>query len=272
VTAPVRVHVARGPAAAGAAAGPAAAGAAPDSVVVIDVLRAFTTAAHAFHAGATEIWLCRGSDEAFALRGRAPGAVLVGEAGGQKIPGFDHGNSPSELQAADLRGRVVILRSSNGTLGVDQAARASAGAEILLGSLVVAAATARYLRRIGGAIDLVPMGWIGEPPRVSRDHLPHAVSEDELGSAPESALEGAEDHACAAYLAALLTGAPVDVAATIRAVAQSPAGRRALDPAVPWITSEDLACAAAVDRFDFAMPVTRRGDLLVAHAVPAPSS
>jgi 2-phosphosulfolactate phosphatase len=255
VTGPLRVQAPAG--AAGATAG---------CVVVIDVLRAFTTAAHAFHAGATEIWLCRSSDEAFALRGRAPGAVLVGEAGGQQIPGFDHGNSPSELEAVDLRGRVVILRSSNGTLGVDQAARASASAVILLGSLVVAAATARYLRRIGGAIDLVPMGWIGEPPRVSREPLPHAVPDD----APSDAIEGAEDHACAAYLAALLTGTPIDVAATIRAVEQSPAARRALDPAVPWITPADLACATAIDRFDFAMPVTRRDDLLVAHAVPAP--
>jgi 2-phosphosulfolactate phosphatase len=265
VTGPLRVQVPAG-AAGSHAAGAAPAGAAPGCVVVIDVLRAFTTAAHAFHAGAAEIWLCRSSDEAFALRGRAPGAVLVGEAGGQQIPGFDHGNSPSELQAADLRGRVVILRSSNGTLGVDQAARASAGAAILLGSLAVAAATARYLRRIGGAIELMPMGWIGEPPRVSRDHLPHAVPE----GAPEHSIEGAEDHACAAYLAALLTGAPRDVAATIQAVEQSPAGRRALDPAVPWITPEDLACATAVDRFDFAMPVTRRDDLLVAHAMPMP--
>jgi 2-phosphosulfolactate phosphatase len=254
----MRVQVARG--LAGAAALPATATTPADCVVVIDVLRAFTTAAHAFHAGATEIWLCRSSEEAFALRGRTPGAVLVGEAGGQQIPGFDHGNSPSELQAADLRGRVVILRSSNGTLGVDQAARASAGAAILLGSLVVAAATARYLRRVGGIVELVPMGWIGEPPRVSQGHLPHA--------SPEGLLEGAEDHACAAYLAALLTDAPGDVAATIRAVEQSPAGRRAMDPAVPWITPADLACATAVDRFDFAMPVTRRGDLLVAHAVP----
>jgi len=236
-------------------------------VVVIDVLRAFTTAAHAFHAGASEIWLSRSSDEAFALRSRTRDAVLVGEAGGQQIPGFDYGNSPSDMQRADLRGRVVILRSSNGTLGVDQAARASAGAApILLGSLVVASATARLLRHIGGAVELMPMGWIGEPPRVSPEHRPHGLPD----GSPEDSVEGAEDHACAAYLAALLTGAPCDVAATIRAVEQSPAGRRAMDPAIPWITPADLACATAVDRFDFAMPVTRRDDLLVAHAVPVP--
>jgi 2-phosphosulfolactate phosphatase len=263
----MRVDVTRGPTS-------AAAGAATGCVVVIDVLRAFTTAAHAFHAGATEIWLCRDPEEAFALRARAlraraRGAVLVGEAGGQQIPGFDHGNSPSELQAADLRGRIVILRSSNGTLGVDQAARASTGAaSILLGSLVVAAATARHMRRIGGTIDLMPMGWIGEPPRVSP--RPGGPNDDPDDGPNDALAEGAEDHACAAYLAALLTDAPRDVAATIRAVEQSPAGRRALDPAVPWITPEDLACATAVDRFDFAMPVTRRDDLLVAHAVHVP--
>jgi 2-phosphosulfolactate phosphatase len=234
-------------------------------VVVIDVLRAFTTAAHAFHAGAREVWLCSSTDEAFALRARTPRAVLVGEVGGQQIPGFDFGNSPAALQRADLRDQVVILRSSNGTQGVAAAGRASS---IVLGSLVVAAATARHLRRIGAdTVTLLAMGWIGEPPRVgARAGAAPSAPED----MQESVQEGSEDRACADYLAALLTDAPRDLAATIRAVAHSPAGRRALDPAIPWITPEDLACATAIDRFDFAMPVTRRGGLLVAHAVPVP--
>lgn len=243
------------------------AAAAEGCVVVIDVLRAFTTAAFAFHAGASEIWLCSSTEEALALRRRARAALLVGEIGGRAIRGFDHGNSPSALQDLDLQGRIVILRTSNGTQGVARAVHASS---ILLGSLVCAAATARHVRGLGAdTVTLLSMGWIGEPPvGPAIAALPGAPA-----SAPPSvlasAVEGAEDHACAGYLAALLAGAPGDSAAAIRATEQSPAGQRALDPAFPWISPADLACATAVDRFDFAMPVTLRDGVLVARAVPA---
>jgi 2-phosphosulfolactate phosphatase len=225
--------------------------AAEGCVVVIDVLRAFTTAAYAFHAGASEIWLCSSTEDAFALRRRAGRALLVGEIGGQAIPGFDHGNSPSALQDLDLQGHVVILRTSNGTQGVARAVQASS---ILLGSLVCAAATARHVQRLGAdTITLLSMGWIGEPP---------------VGARAED-MEGAEDHACATYLTALLEGAPADAATAARATEQSPAGQRALDPAIPWISAADLACATAVDRFDFAMPVALRDGVLVARPVRA---
>lgn len=247
--------------------------AAEGCVVVIDVLRAFTTAAYAFHAGASEVWLCSSTEEAFDLRRRAPRAVLVGELGGQQIPGFDHGNSPSALQDLDLRDHVVILRTSNGTQGVARASRASS---ILLGSLVVAAATARHLHRLGAeTVTLLSMGWIGEPP-VTGNRAGAMIAErpaqDEVaqvGDVEEGAPEGAEDHACAEYLAALLDGGPGDAAAAMRATERSPAGQRALDPGIAWISAADLACATAVDRFDFAMPVTLEDDVLVAHCVRA---
>jgi 2-phosphosulfolactate phosphatase len=255
------------------------AAAAEGCVVVIDVLRAFTTAAFAFHAGASEIWLCSSTEEALALRRRAPAALLVGEIGGRAIPGFDHGNSPSALQDLDLRGRIVILRTSNGTQGVARAVHASS---ILLGSLVCAAATARHVRGLRpDTVTLLSMGWIGEPPvgpaiaalPGAPDSAPPGAPDSASVSAPPSvlasAIEGAEDHACAGYLAALLAGAPGDSAAAIRATEQSPAGQRALDPAFPLISPADLACATAVDRFDFAMPVTLRDGVLVARAVPA---
>jgi 2-phosphosulfolactate phosphatase len=236
-------------------------------VVVIDVLRAFTTAAYAFHAGASELWLCSSTEEAFALRRRAPRAVLVGEIGGQPIPGFDHGNSPGALQGLDLRDHVVILRTSNGTQGV---ARASSASSILLGSLVVAAATARHLHRLGAdTITLLSMGWIGEKP-AGNSHAGAAIAQLRAQDAlAEDAPEGAEDHACAEYLAALLEGGPGDATAAMRATERSPAGQRALDPAIEWISPADLACATAVDRFDFAMPVTLEDHVLVARCVRA---
>ena len=52
---------------------------ATSTVVVIDVIRAFTTAAYAFAAGARDIVLVSAVAEAFALKKCAPGVLLMGE-------------------------------------------------------------------------------------------------------------------------------------------------------------------------------------------------
>ncbi len=215
-----------------------AAASAQGSVVVIDVLRAFTTAAFAFAHGANEIRLVAERDEAFALRARDPNLVLVGEIGGRPIDGFDFGNSPEEIDEADFTGRKLVLRSSSGTQGV---ARAENARSIHLGSLVVARATARELRRIGDDVTLLAMGWAGNG-------------------------DGPEDDACGDYLEALLRGVEPDrekIAAIVRA---SPAARKAVDPEIAWITPGDLDRALEFDRFDFHMSVERRDGALIARA------
>src|SRR5262245_65749319 len=87
------------------------------ALVVIDVIRAFTTAAFAFDAGARDIALTGEVDEALALRARFPGALAMGEVGGLMIPGFDFGNSPADLAALDPRGRPMIQAHTAGTQG-----------------------------------------------------------------------------------------------------------------------------------------------------------
>lgn len=221
--------------------GEAGATAAEGHVVVIDVLRAFTTAAYAFAAGANEVMIVSGIEEAFALRNEDSSRILVGENGGRPIDGFDFGNSPAALAREDLTGRNIILRSSNGTQGVVQAS----GAErILLGSLVVASASARFLQQASACqVTLVAMG-----------------------GASSGRSDGVEDKACAEYIAGQLLGRPVDVDRVVQSVRNSRAGRFALDPDVDHISPEDLECAVAVDCFDFAMVVERRKDILVAQA------
>ncbi len=86
--------------------------AATGTVVVIDVLRAFSTAAFAFAAGVSDILLVREVEEAEALRLQFPEARITGEVGGRHVPGFDFGNSPSELMGVDLAGRRLIQRTS----------------------------------------------------------------------------------------------------------------------------------------------------------------
>lgn len=202
--------------------------------VIVDVFRAFTTAAFCVAAGAREIVLVADHEEALAMKRDDPSLFLTGEIGGRPIPGFDVGNSPSAIERLDLTGRRVVQRTSSGTQGVAAASRA---ARIVLGSFVVAEATVRLLRRGADEVTVVAMG-----------HGATEISD--------------EDEACARYIGARLTGAPTDVAAAIAALWANE-DRNWPD----WFPRRDAELACQVDRFDFALPVTREDGLLVARPV-----
>jgi 2-phosphosulfolactate phosphatase len=205
--------------------------------VVIDVFRAFSTAAYAFDRGAREVVLVGGVDDAFALRERWPDALVMGEVHGRRVAGFDFGNSTTAIARTDLAGRRLIQRTSAGTQGVVAAA---AGAdEILLGSLVCAGAIARYVARAAPAVvSLVAMGMRGERP-------------------------AAEDEACAELLCARLEGRTLDERALLAGVVGGGAGARFEEDSEDFPRS-DVDFCMALDAFDFAMPVARRDGLLVA--------
>ena len=199
--------------------------------VIVDVFRAFTTAAFCVAAGAREVVLVGDHEQALALKRADASLVLTGEIGGRPIPGFDAGNSPSIIERLDLTGRRVVQRTSSGTQGVVAATSASA---ILLGSFVIAEATVRYLATRAREVTVVSMGENG-------------------------ILHSAEDDACADYLAARLRGASPDVAAIVATLWEHE------DPNWPeWFPRRDAELACEVDRFDFALPVTREDGLLVA--------
>lgn len=218
-------------------------------VVVIDVLRAFTSAAYALDAGAPEIVLVGETDTAFALQARMPGALLMGEINGAPIPGFDFGNSPAPYLTADLRGpdghgRRLIQRTTHGTQGV---VRATAADPILTASFVVAAATAAFLRRLNPPrVTFVVTGWEGD------------LAGD--GHPPVGAW-GDEDAACADYLTALLQGESPDPQPYLDRVWNCPTASLFRDPARTEYPVTDLDLCTALDRFAFALPVTRQDGL-----------
>ena len=88
------------------------------TVVVIDVLRAFTTAAFAFERGAKKILPVSTVDEAFRMRERDPTCLLMGEINALPVPGFDLPNSPHIVGQAELEGCTIIHRSTAGTQGI----------------------------------------------------------------------------------------------------------------------------------------------------------
>jgi 2-phosphosulfolactate phosphatase len=198
--------------------------------VIVDVFRAFTTAAFAVAAGAREIVLVSDHQQALAMKGADPRLFLSGEIDGRPIPGFDVGNSPSAIERLDLTGRRVVQRTSSGTQGVVAASGARA---IVLGSFVIAGATVRYLRERADDETIVAMG--------------------------QNALEDAdEDLACARYLAAALGGEKPSMP-FLTLLADRDAARWP-----DWFPRRDAELALEVDRFAFALPVVRENGLLVA--------
>jgi 2-phosphosulfolactate phosphatase len=85
------------------------------TVVIIDVFRAFTTAAVALTRGASKIIMVSDVEEALALRSSGIGDLCMGEVGGHKPADFDFGNSPFELAGAEVEAKTIIQRTSAGT-------------------------------------------------------------------------------------------------------------------------------------------------------------
>ncbi len=112
------------------------------AAVVIDVIRATTSIITAFQHGCRSILPLASPHEAQSALTAAPGALLAGEQGGERIPGFDLGNSPTEFGRATVEGRQVIMTTSNGT----KALRAAGpGRTVAVGAFLNRAAVARWL-------------------------------------------------------------------------------------------------------------------------------
>lgn len=90
-----------------------------DTAVVIDVLRATSTATQALAAGYRRVLFAQTLARAAGLR-RA-GRVLAGEYRCAKPPGFDQGNSPFE--AMHRRGNELVLATTNGAPTIVAVAR-----------------------------------------------------------------------------------------------------------------------------------------------------
>ena len=195
-------------------------------VVVIDVFRAFSVAAYAFARGAAGIIPVAAIETARQLKAEDPSRVLLGERHAKPLPGFDCGNSPTELQRLDIADRWLVHTTHSGTQGLTNARAAD---EVLTGALVNAGAIVRYIRA-------------RNPPEITLVRMGHEARE-----------RCDEDDACAELIAARLRGEvpPVeDLRARLRTASSA---RKFFDPACDWAPENDFELCTAVDRFDFVL-------------------
>jgi 2-phosphosulfolactate phosphatase len=207
------------------------------TTIIIDVFRAFTTAAIAFARGATQITLVAEVDEALELYRRGVGDLLMGEVGGKRPDGFDFGNSPHEISQADVAGKRLVQSTRAGTVGVAEAVNADT---IYLGSFVVAQATVDAIRR--QRPELVSIIAMGDQGRVRSD----------------------EDEHCGIYLRNLLEGRRPDFDAVKSLIMSGGATQKFFDSEQPQFHPEDVTLALEADRYPFAMSISREDGLLVA--------
>lgn len=207
------------------------------AVVVVDVMRAFTTAAWALHLGADQIVLFAELEDALAYKAVTPRALAFCD--GAPKDGFDLFNSPGQLLGLDVAGRSIAQRTTAGTQGAVAVRHADL---ILCTGFVTAAATARVL--IGkNASDVVFVVTGGD-----------------------------EDLACAEHISCRLAGKDPGNAYIDRA-RHSPATRNLLEGVRRgyWgVDAADVDMCLDLDRFNFALQAERTEQLLSLKAVEAP--
>lgn len=130
------------------------------SVVVVDAFRASATISVLVAGGARVIPVTSISEAA-----SMQADLRVGERSGAKVPGFDFGNSPTEILGAGIpAGATVVLSTTNGTRVIEAAKKAPL---VLIGSFINATAVAEELSKVDTDVVVTGCGWRGR--RASED-------------------------------------------------------------------------------------------------------
>lgn len=202
------------------------------TVVVIDVLRAFTCAAMMFAYGISELRLVATVEQVLEMRRNDPVYLAAGEVEGVKVDEFDLGNSPSgiiEKGQGYFRQRKAVLRSSSGTQGA--IAVMHTAQEIIVAAYSTASAVAQYISQ--KAVDDLVVTLVGMGFRGMRKCV--------------------EDECCADYIEHLLTNKPYDHTAAIWECLRDPMIAASLRGERPHLPAADVILALQRDLFNFVM-------------------
>ena len=212
--------------------------------VIIDVFRAFSTVCYAFDGGIMKSYPVGDIEIAYQLKKKNPEYILVGERNEQKPPGFDFGNSPSQLLNGKLTGKTIVHTTSSGTQGIANATKAD---EIITGSFVNAGAIVNYIKqKAPETVSLVCMGYACEYP-TDEDTLCAEFIKNELEKKPNNFNEMVE-------------------------IMRNGSGARFFDPGKQsWSPEKDFELCLDLNRFDFILKVEKEGELNYLKRIESPS-
>ena len=209
--------------------------------VIIDVFRAFSTACYAFGAGAKKIIPVGDIEQAYKLKEENSGFILVGERNEQKPPGFDYGNSPSQLLNGNFTGQTIIHTTSSGTQGIANATNAD---EIITGSFVNARAIVKYInQKQPRTVSLVCMGYACQYPTDEDNFCAEWIKNELEEATPGFPKTGGEKSKSFAEMVEII---------------RQGSGARFFDPEKQsWAPQADFELCLDLNRFDFILKVEK---------------
>jgi 2-phosphosulfolactate phosphatase len=204
--------------------------------VIIDVFRAFSLICYAFDRGAERIIPVGDINMAYQLKKDHPDYILLGERNEKIMPGFDFGNSPTQIIEQDFSGKTLVHTTSAGTQGLVNAVNAS---ELLTGSFVNAGAIVKYIKQKNfRTVSLVCMGYSAQYP----------IEEDTF---------------CAEYIRNELEGKQTDFEAMILKLREG-SGKRFFEPdKQSFAPSSDFDLCTDLNHFHFIIKALKEDGIMI---------
>ena len=124
-------------------------------VVVIDILRATSAMVTAFEHGVRSIIPVGTIEEARNYIGRDD-YIAAAERNGEVVEGFSVGNSPIAFANMDLKGKTIVMTTTNGTRAINLASGAK---KVVIGSFLNLTALTDWLVKQNENVLLLCSGW-----------------------------------------------------------------------------------------------------------------
>lgn len=125
-------------------------------VVVIDIFRASTSICYGIHNGATSIIPVSTVEEC--LKYSSSGHLLAAERNGAIVEGFNFGNSPFSYTIDKVKGKTIVLTTTNGTRSI-QLSKSKRASKVLVGSFLNITALCNWLKIQSQSVVLLCAGW-----------------------------------------------------------------------------------------------------------------
>lgn len=212
-------------------------------VVVIDVLRAFTTACYIFSGGSEKIILVKTPEEGILLKEQYPTCILVGERKGLKLPGYDYGNSPYEIKKAKLVGKTIVMTTSRGTSSFLHLYARSKGKEFITGSFVNASAII--------------------------DHIKKSTYKTVSFVCTDNSFEDNEDYMCANYIISCLQKKPLNFQKIKRDLIKHPTADGFLRKPLTQHAVDDFNMCLQLNKFGFILTSNRLAERIILKPIMA---
>ena len=128
-------------------------------VVVVDVLRATSSMCIAFEKGVEKLIPVSTVEEALEYRNGDRDYILAAERNGKTVKSFDFGNSPQVYLDMDVKGRTVVMTTTNGTKSINIAKKDH---DVVVGSLLNLDALTKWLTKQDRDVIIFCAGWKGK--------------------------------------------------------------------------------------------------------------